>query len=57
MNELLALALFAADLVCLLLLIQWRVRGKPLPVRLEWLRTHRITAWLFRRLRPVPLRW
>ena len=57
MNELLALALFAADLICLALLIQWRVRGKPLPVRLEWLREHRCTAWIFRRLRPVQVRW
>jgi len=35
---------FAVDIVAVWLI--WRARGRPLPVRLAWMRTNPVTRWL-----------
>lgn len=46
--------IFSGDLVTLAGLIWWRGHGRPLPKRLNWMRDHRLTRWLFAiRARPV----
>lgn len=48
LNYLPHVAIVASDLVGLYVL--WRVRGKPLPASLEWLRSWPVTRWLCHRL-------
>lgn len=35
---------FAVDIVAVWLI--WRARGRPLPMRLAWMRVHPVTRWL-----------
>ena len=47
-------ALSAAVDVAVLWML-WRARGRPLPVRLEWMRVHPVTRWFVSLIEPPAL--
>lgn len=58
MDTFTAILLVASDAGVIVALWLWRGHGRPVPARLEWMKRHRATRWIFNlTTRPVPAGW